>query len=195
MNQTPEWADICVRLLQGPLYNEKGGGNSWDKLIIWQAKITEYFAVLGLQLIIDPSDGYAFLSQDEAEDANGQSLPKLIKKNPLTFETSLLCVILREALENFDSSQIESPVLIMTAAEIREQLAAFYKDRADETKLYSDLATHLSRGEELGFLKRLPERDNSQEIEYEVRRIIRAKINMEFITEFKEKLERHCDTE
>ncbi|MDR2897832.1 MAG: DUF4194 domain-containing protein [Spirochaetaceae bacterium] len=195
MNQTPEWADICVRLLQGPLYNEKSSVNSWNKLIIWQSKIAEYFAVLGLQLLIEPADGYAFLSQDEAEDENGQTIPKLIKKSPLTFETSLLCVILREALENFDSSQIESPVLIMTAAEIREQLAAFYKDRADETKLYSDLAAHLARVEELGFLKRLPERDNSSEVEYEVRRIIRAKINMEFITEFKEKLESHCDTE
>lgn len=195
MNEDIEWADTCIKLLQGPIYHENVNEKVWNNLMIWQQKIAEYFSVLGLQLIIDPADGYAFLAQDETESESGQQLSRLIRKVPLSFETSLLCVLLREALENFDSSQIESPTLIMTAGEIRELLTAFYKNHADETKLYRELELHLSRVEDLGFLKQLPLRENQAEAEYEVRRIIRAKIDMEFITEFKEKMEIYDGTE
>ncbi len=195
MSEIQEWSDTCVKLLQGPIYRENSNETVWNNLILWQQNIAEYFSILGLSLLIDPADGYAFLVQSEAEDDNVKLPSKLIKKVPLTFETSLLCVLLREALENFDASQIESPTLIMTAGEIRELLTAFYKDRTDETKLYRDLEFHLSRVEDLGFLKQLPLRENQAEAEYEVRRIIRAKINMEFITEFKEKLESHNGAE
>ena len=191
MSTFPEWADICIKLLQGPLYNEKGSEAAWNKLITWQQQVAEYFSTLGLELILDSADGYAYLNQDETEDENGRQLPRLIRKMPLTFETSLLCVLLREALENFDYSPIESPTLIMTAGEIRELLTGFYKDRADETKLYRELEQNIARVEDIGFLKRLPQKENSSEGEYEVRRIIRSKIDMEFITEFKNKLEEY----
>lgn len=56
----------------------------------WQSDIQRYFAVIGLKVVIDNSDGYAFLSQIDSPDdeennsfndeTNYSALPKLIKE-------------------------------------------------------------------------------------------------------------------
>jgi hypothetical protein len=196
MNEVPEWPAVCIRLLQGPVYEDDG--QTWKNLLLWQSRIAEYVAVIGLGLFVDSGEGYAFLFQ--AEDENGETvnaLPRLIRKMPLTFEMSLLCVILREALEQFDTSQNESRVLVMKASEIKEMLSVYLKEKTDQTRLYRELDRYLNQAAEMSFLRELknerPETARSgamvAEREFEVRRILRAKVDTLFLEDFRRGME------
>lgn len=204
MNETiGEWAASCIRLLQGPLYETDG--QAWKDLLVWQSRVSEYFAAIGLTLFVDTAEGYAFLTQDE--DENGETvggLPRLIRKIPLTFEMSLLCVILREAIEQFDSSQNESRLLVMRATEIKELVSVYLKEKSDQTRLYRDLDRYLNQAVELTFLRELKNDRptaaarngaDSSDREFEVRRILRAKIDTQFLEDFKRQMETYLDAE
>lgn len=201
-----EWAIPCVRLLQGPLYEDDGP--AWKSLLIWQTRVSEYFADIGVSLFLDAAEGYAFLTQDE--DENGETsggLPRLIRKMPLTFEMSLLCVILREALEQFDVSQSESSMLVMRSYEIKELVSVYLKEKTDQTRLYRDLDRYINQAAELTFLREIrddrPPRGNGspeqsapgedQDRAFEVRRILRAKIDTQFLENFKREMETYLD--
>jgi hypothetical protein len=194
MNETiSEWAIPCVKLLQGPVYEEDT--SVWKILLTWQTRVSEYFAAIGLSLFLDQAEGYAFLTQAEEEDGETVgSLPRLVRKIPLTFEMSLLCIILREALEHFDSSQNESSILVMRSSEIKELVSVYLKEKTDQTRLYRDLERYINQAVDLTFLRELKEsRTDMPDRIFEVRRILRAKIDTQFLEDFKREMERYLD--
>lgn len=190
-NEVPEWAAVCVKLLQGPLYRFGPNDQTWALLEMNQGEISKYFAVIGVKVVIENADGYAYLSQKET------NLPKLIKEYPLSPELSFLCVILREALDQFDSSENVSSMLVMKESEIRDRIATFFPDseKSDQTKMYRKLDEYLNRLIELSFIREI-NADSSQNLnanenrerEFEIRRILRSKVNAKFLEEFKNRL-------
>lgn len=145
-------------------------------------------------MFIDQNDGYAFLKQiDDDETETSSETIRLIRRYPLSFELSLLCVLLREELEKFDSSQHDSAILVLSESEIRSMLSVYFKEKADQTKLYRELTKYLNQAAELSFLKELKENSGSTDIpidrKFEVRRILRAVIDIDFLSEFKKRLD------
>ena len=193
---TAQWAVVCIKLLQGALYQNEEA-ETWQLLKQYQREIAAYFDQIGISLFIEPADGYAFLEQKESEEGDSKSV-KLIRHYPLSFELSLLCVLLREALEQFDVSQNTSSILVLKASEIREMLSIYFKEKTDQTKLYKELNRYLNQAVDIGFLKNLSEKDTNKtgdadiDPAYEVRRIVRAKISTDFLAEFKERLHAFC---
>jgi hypothetical protein len=197
----PTWAPVCVKLLQGPVYNTD---SAWNLLSVWKSDIQGYFGTIGVSVVISDEDGYAFLSQKDGEtfDSGGVDaplserseetvcVPRLVKKYPLSVEESLLCVLLREELDTFDASGNQSAILKMKENDIKERLSVFIKDKNDQIKYYSKLDSYLNKLVTLTFLRDLTgDKVNVPgDREFEVRRIIRAKINPEFLNQFKEKL-------
>jgi hypothetical protein len=197
----PVWAPVCVKLLQGPIYNND---SVWNLLSSWKSAIQDYFATISVSVVISDEDGYAFLSQkdDEALDNGGADalpserieetvcVPRLVKKYPLSVEESLLCVLLREELDTFDASGNQSAILKMKENDIKERLSVFIKDKNDQIKYYSKLDSYLNKLVTLTFLRDLTgdKVRTPGDREFEVRRIIRAKINPEFLRQFKDKL-------
>lgn len=205
MEKIQPWATVCIKLLQGPIYANNNNDPLWTLLDTWQSDIQRYFAVIGLKVVIDNSDGYAFLSQIDSPDdeennsfsdeTNYSVLPKLIKEYPLSPNLSLLCVILREALDQFDASENQSVALVMKQSEIRDRLSSFIPETSDQSKVQAKLDSYLTRLCELTFLRELTEEQTQtfpgeiKDRTFEVRRIIRSKINAEFMEEFKNKLQ------
>lgn len=191
---TAQWAVVCIKLLQGALYQNEEA-ETWQLLKQYQREIAAYFDQIGISLFIEPADGYAFLEQKESEEGDSKSV-KLIRHYPLSFELSLLCVLLREALEQFDVSQNTSSIFVLKASEIRGMLSIYFKEKTDQTKLYKDLNRYLNQAVDIGFLKNLSEKDTNKtgdadlDPAYEVRRIIRAKVSVNFLAEFKERLQK-----
>ena len=110
----PELSAIVIPLLKGVLYQE-GDGALWNALINLQSRVRDYVAVLGLELVLDEAEGYAFLrSRAEEEDDPGPKQPRLIARRPLSFPVSLLLALLRKKLAEFDA-QIEKEVAINAA--------------------------------------------------------------------------------
>ncbi|MEO8132884.1 MAG: DUF4194 domain-containing protein, partial [Betaproteobacteria bacterium] len=59
---------MLVNLLRGVVYREQSA-ERWRDLIGLQAAARDYVRVLGLELIIDDAEGYAFLRQFDADGA------------------------------------------------------------------------------------------------------------------------------
>lgn len=169
---------ILVKLLTGTIYYED---TLWQELINSKSRVTEYFAPLGLILSLHETDGFAFLQQVDSQDGE-PSIPKLVKRQPLSFEVSLLLVIIREELESFDSRGTDESDLYLTADDIKELIEIYFKEKKDEVRLIRELERYINAVVKIGFLKQL---SNESGIVYKVMGIIRAKINPNFLEEFK----------
>lgn len=181
------YAPALIKLLQGIVYHDDGP--LWALLLHQQAAVTEYFARMGLALYLDETEGYAYLQQPEPDDdaPNAPTLPRLTRRDRLSYAVTLLLVLLREALLQFDSSEPQSDRLVLTLEELRDMQRPFYHDRSDETKLVRALDGHVARVADLGFLRRL----SGKAERYEVRRILIAKISADVLGVIKEQLKRY----
>ena len=85
----PELTSLGVPLLKGVLYREDDAAQ-WAALLQLQARVRDYVAVLALELVVDEAEGYAFVrAQPPAEDS-APKLPRLVRRQPLSFQVSLL---------------------------------------------------------------------------------------------------------
>ena len=63
------------------------------------ARVRDYVTVLGLDLVLDEAEGYAFLRSRPNLDGDPEtSLPRLVARRPLSFPVSLLLALLRKKL-------------------------------------------------------------------------------------------------
>lgn len=83
----------------------------------------------------------------------------------------------------------------MKQSEIKDRLSSFIPETSDQSKVQAKLDSYLTRLCELTFLRELTEEQTQtfpgeiKDRTFEVRRIIRSKINAEFMEEFKNKLQ------
>lgn len=183
---------LLVLLLKGVVYRESDVG-SWAQLVTLQARARDYLVVLGLDLTIDEAEGYAFVRSrtievdDEAADDGQPLVPRLVARRQLSFAVSLLLALLRRKLAEFDARGGESR-LVLSRTEIVDLLRVFLPDRADEAKLFTQIDTHIQKVVDLGFLKRLGGANASGTPTYEVRRIIKAFVDAQWLADFDTRL-------
>lgn len=162
-----------IYLFKGVLYNTNE--TVWKSLIQYQNDIKNYFSVVGIDLIINQSEGFAFLKQREIVEETTIHFPKLIEKRQLSYPVSLLCILLRKKLLDFDNTGEESR-LILSKEQIVELILSFLPDNtSNEKKVIDKIDAHIKRLIELGFLRELK---NEQE-RYEVSRILIAYLPVE----------------
>ncbi len=184
------WSQVCIKLLQGPIFRQNANDKLWDKLEMYESDIQSFFAILGVSVSIDKADGFAYLRQNELNEEDDK-ISRLIRQIPLTEEQSFLCILLRDELNKFDNpnnSQDKSSVLILRETELYEQFASFYTPKSDQITARKNFKKNLDRLCELGLLKEQNPDDSDNEQEYEVRRYIRAKIDSRFCEDFMAKL-------
>lgn len=187
------YAPVVLKLLQNPLFSDETA--SWNLLLTYLTPVQEYFARIGLEVRLDEEDGYAYLHQPTLEDDEGQSiaLPRLTRRDRLTYSTTLLCVLLREWLDQFESTHLDAGKCTITSDQVRELLIPFLPERTDERALQRRIDATIERLVDLDFLKRMP--STEKPAYFEVRRILKAKIDAEKLAEIKEKLVRYGTTE
>lgn len=185
------WSQVCVKLLQGPLFRQNANDKLWERLETYESDIESFFSVLGVSVAIDKADGFAFLQQNDLDEEEDK-VSRLIRQTPLTEEQSFLCILLRDELNKFDNpnnSQNKSSVLILRESDLYDQFALFYSQKTDQITAKNNFKKNLNRLCELGLLKEQNQDNPEMESEYEVRRYIRAKITSEFCEEFMRKLQ------
>lgn len=186
------YAHVLIKLLQGPVYVDEKA--VWRDLQSWQSAIQEYFAKMGLLLLINEPDGFARIMQPEADENDENPLPRLMRKQTMNYDATILCTILREVLEEFDIKS-EGTKLFITQKDIKERIELFYKEQTNKSKLWKDLSKPITSLQSIGILKLTREdpvnKDNNQ---YEVKRIIKALVNNEKLEQIKNKLGTHVNT-
>ncbi len=185
------FAAVIIKLLQGPLYADDK--NIWRELSAWQSAIQEYFGKIGMELIISEQDGFARVLQPEADENDDNPLPRLMKKQSLNYEATLLAVILREGLEENDVKS-DGRKFYLTQKEIKERIELFYKEHNNKSKLWKDLSKPINSLLNIGILKLNREdvanKDNNQ---YEIKRIIKAFISNDKLEEIKNRLSNYVN--
>lgn len=191
-----ELSALLIVLLKGVIYRDDDARNAslWNALLNLQARVRDAVAVLGLELVLDESEGYAFLrSRPESGEDVANGLPRLIARRPLSFPVSLLLALLRKKLAEFDASggQDGNGVrLVLGRGEIVELVRVFLPESSNEVKLIDQIDTYLNKIVELGFLRRLKSSAAQQggPAVFEVRRILKAFVDAQWLAEFDARL-------
>lgn len=194
---TKQWSDICVRLLQGPIF-EEDNKDLFERLKLWNKEINAYFNIIGLKLFYSDEIDYSYLEQIEDEDGNViNNYNRLLKRHPLTYEVSLILVILREELDKFELENLNSEKLILKESDIVDLIEPYYNETSDKIKFKDVIASNLNYIANMNLIKRINATDENlilaNDREYLIRNIIRAKVSASFLKEFKNKLEKQKD--
>jgi len=179
-----DWSIPLVRLLQGVV--EQDDGRAWDILMTNVSQVEQFVARLGLQLVIDESEGLAYLRQfNEEEMPEGyDDIPKLFRASRFSFGQTLLAVLLRDALRRFDEDQTHDARCVVEEAVLLDSWKSFFPEQGDEVKLQRDLQSTLRKLEELGFVRRFGQEPGS----WEVRRILKARLTAEVLEHLHQQL-------
>ncbi|MCF6154080.1 MAG: DUF4194 domain-containing protein [Candidatus Brocadia sp.] len=178
------YSNILVALLKGIIYNHNE--KLWDELLSNESDIKKYFADIYLDVVIDKSEGFAFLKQRVSEDEE-DPYPKLIEKRQLNFHVSLLCLLLRKHLIENDSEG-ESTKVVLTKNEILNLVKPFCKESTNEANLEKQIKAAIEKVIEEGFLRKMKTEDD----QYEVSRIIKAFVNADVVKDSLEKLKTYA---
>jgi hypothetical protein len=180
-NRPDELSLLVIQLFKGPLYRDVHD-KLWEPLTRQRRRVADHVAVLGLRLEVDETDGYAFLRSLRERESDIE-YPRLIARHTLSFTTSLLIALLRKRLLEFDTSSSEVR-LVLSRDQILDLIRVYMPANQDDIKLGREIDRHIKRVEELGFLHHL----RGSTDQYEVRRIIRAFVDGQWLGQLDERL-------
>lgn len=179
----PNLSIAVTHLMKGVVYRD-AHPVPWLHLTQLQTQVRDYVAVLGLTVVIDEAEGYAFLrSRPDDADEDGPAVPRLIPRRSLSFHVSLLLALLRKKLAEFDANNSDTR-LVLTRQQMIDLITTFMPTTIGEARLIDQIDTHLNKVVELGFLRRLDDGEAS----YEVRRIIKAFVDGQWLADFDARL-------
>lgn len=171
---------LLIALMKGVVYQEQDVAR-WQQLLELQARVRDYVAVLGLELMLDEAEGYAWL-RTRAVAADETELPRLVGRRQLSYPVSLLIALLRRKLAEFDAGG--DTRLILSRDDIVELMRTFLPPGSTEARLVDQIDAHINKVIELGFARRL----RGQEQMIEVRRILKAFVDAQWLNEFDARL-------
>lgn len=184
---------VLVHLMKGPLYRDSHE-KFWGLLLGERNNVSDYVAVLGLNVVVDEAEGYAYLRSQPADD-DAPEFPRLVARRTLSFHVSVLLALfhvsvllalLRKRLAEFDASSAEVR-LVLSRDQIVEMLRLFVPDSTNDARLVDNIDAHINKVVDLGFLRRL----RGEQDLFEVRRILKAYIDGQWLSEFDARLDEY----
>lgn len=208
----PELSVVVTSLLKGVVYRESGE-SLWRDLLAREAQVRDTVAMMGLQVVVDEGDGYAYL-RSQPEHERDERVPRLIPRRELPFDVSLLLALLRKRLAQADSEGGQTR-LVLARTEIVDLLRVFLAQdagaAANEARLVDRVDGLVRRVVELGFLRpagrpdpdgapdggTAPGEDGDPAVSdarrYEVRRILKAFVDAQWLADFDARLAQYLE--
>lgn len=178
----PDLSYAVIPLMKGAVYRDTHD-RAWQQLLQLKPHVSDYVAVLGLEVVIDEAEGYAFLRQRPPDADDTDPLPRLIPRHALSFHVSLLLALLRKKLAEFDAQGGDTR-LILTRDQIAEMIRVFLPATSNDARLMDKLDERVTKVASLGFLRPVKNAEGS----YEVRRILKAFIGGQWLAELDARL-------
>ena len=176
-----------IQLMKGVLYQETHE-TAWAALARHGATVRDHFTVLGVDVVVDDIEGYAYLRGHEDAEDEQQPLPRLIARRSLSYNLSLLLVLLRKRMVEFEATSAETR-LILSRGQIVDMISLFLPSSTNEARIIDQVDTTIKRAQDLGFLRPLRDQRN----EWEVRRILKAYVDAQTLADFDAKLSDYRD--
>lgn len=179
-------ASAIIELMRGVVYREQSE-DAWATLDRHAGPVRDHFGAIGVDLVVDDAEGYAYL-RSQPEDADAEPLPRLVKRRSLTYNVSLLLVLLRKRLVEFETTGSEGK-LVLSRDAIVEMLRVFLTDSTNEARVIDRVDTTLKQVADLGFLRQL----RGQPDHWEVRRILKAYVDAQVLSDYAGKLREYAE--
>lgn len=181
--EEPDLSVVVTQLMKGVLYRD-AHESQWRQLLQLQPQVRDYVAVIGLTVVVDESEGYAFLrSLPVLDQDDGRTVPRLIPRRSLSFHVSLLLALLRKKLIEFDASAGDTR-LVLSREQLVELVRVFMPEGSNEARMIDQIDAHIAKVVDLGFLRRVKDADG----QFEVRRILKAFVDGQWLAEFDQRL-------
>ncbi|MBX9669684.1 MAG: DUF4194 domain-containing protein [Candidatus Obscuribacterales bacterium] len=191
LKENCELSSLMIALLKGVIYKESDE-HLWNALVQMQVKARDYAAVLNLELVLDESEGYAFFrSSIDQSESDTTRRPRLMVRRQLSFPLSLLLALLRKKLVEFDARGGDTQ-LVLSREEIVDLVKVFHPDGTNETRIFKQVDAQINKVIELGFLREL-KTSLAKEKLFEVRRILKAFVDAQWLSSFDEKMAQYKD--
>lgn len=187
-NKILPFTPVFIKLLKGPVeYLEKA---SWEKLVQYKTELSSFLLQLGLTLVLDEQDGYAYVRHSASGDDNeGISW---IQRRSITYEESIMLVLLRDMMAEFEVGEVTTRELVKKRREIKEYAELFFKENASRVKMLKEIDRLIDKTEENGFLERSENNDIADEQKFRIKKVIKARVDNEVLEDFKQQLSDHA---
>ena len=180
-------ATTIILLMREVLYREvPSHEEAWQTLQRHRGAVADHFAAIGIDIVVDDAEGYAYLVTRDPEDGE-QPLPRLVRRRSLTYNVSLLLVLLRKRMVEFESSGEEGK-LVLTREQLVEMLRVFQATSSNEARTADQADRTIAQAAELGFLREL----RGQPGAWEVRRILKAYVDAQTLSDFAARLDAYA---
>jgi hypothetical protein len=172
---------VLISLMKG-IADRESDPALWQSLTGLQVRVRDYVACLGLELVLDEVEGFAYLRQRPAPEG-GPEVPRLVARRQLGYQVSLMLALLRKKMAEFDATSGDSR-LILGRNDIFEMMRLFFPDTANQVKFNDRISANINQVVEMGFLRRLRGADDK----FEVRRILKAFVDAQWLADFDQRL-------
>lgn len=181
-----ELPSVVINLLKGPVYRDTHE-QTWGSLLRLRREAGDYMSVMGLNVMVDEAEGYAYLrTRPESDDE--PELPRLVARRSLSFHVSVLLALLRKRLAEFDASSSDTR-LVLSRDQIVEMLRLYLPESSNEARIVETIDSHINRVVEMGFLRRM----RNEEDTFEVRRILKAFVDGQWLADLDRRLDEYLD--
>ena len=171
---------VLVSLTKGVVYQESDPA-LWQGLLALRGRVRDYFALLGLDLVLDESEGHAFLRQRPPVEGEPE-LPRLVPRRQLSYGVSLLLALLRRKLVEADATGGSSR-LVLQREDLLDLVRVFLPEGTNEARRMERVEADIAKAVDLGFLRRLREGDA-----FEVSRILKSFVDAQWLDAFDRRL-------
>lgn len=186
MSESHALSVILVALMKG-IVDRESDPALWQSLSGLQARVRDYVAVIGLDLVIDDAEGFAYLRQRPAPEG-APEVPRLVPRRQLGYQVSLMLALLRKKIAEFDATSGD-PRLILSKHDIVEMMRLFFPEAANQVKFHDRVSAGINHIVDMGFLRRLRGADDK----FEVRRIVKAFVDAQWLADFEARLAAYRD--
>lgn len=163
----------------------------WDDVLHYQTEIQDYISVIGLELIVKKDEGFAFVKQIILDDDKTMNL---VSRRQYGFEISVMLIALRKMLEDFDSNPTEFQTMdkYVMAEDIKYVTEMFFPSTYNKVKFEKAMDGYIDQIIRYGFLVESKHSEGTKR--YKIHRIIKEKISLDDLLDFKKQLNNNDTT-
>jgi hypothetical protein len=183
LDQTQHELSLALITLMKGVIERDANSVGWQALQRSEGAVRDHVAVLGLDLRLDETEGFAYLAQRPVIEGEPE-LPRLVPRRQLSYPVSLLLALLRKKLVEFDATSGDRR-LILSRDAIIDLIRLFLPETTNQVVLEKRVTSAINSIIDLGFLRPM----RGQPEQFEVQRILTAFIDAQWLSGLAERLE------
>ncbi|CAN5221758.1 DUF4194 domain-containing protein [soil metagenome] len=181
-------ASAIITLMREVVYREVPAHEAvWATIQRHRAAVSDHFQTIGVEVVVDETEGYAYLRTLDDEDGE-DPLPRLVRRRSLTYNVSLMLVLLRKRMVEFESTGGEGK-LVLTRDQLIDMLRVFQGASTNEARVIEQTDRTIDQVAKLGFVRELRAQPGS----WEVRRILKAYVDAQTLSDFAGRLATYAE--